>query len=315
MKKIKLTLNQWLFCIICLLTLTYIFSFTFKKVSYDKRKLVKTELINEKNTYSIQSFKIIQDNKELTITRLDDIWVALQEETGNYIPCDLKTVNTFIKDMTTLRNVYKLSDNLDPKNNNYGFFDANATKIIYTLENSQRYELLFGKQDFSFSSRYFMTGKSLAVYEMDNSLDKYLSASIQVWSDPYLVSKTILQEVSYKDIQRILVSYTDEEKPEVKNFKTISPQTKDFDYIAQKLMDLRHGGFSIQSVENDTIEFKLKLEFGNKWEAELSFYNTQDQDNDYNVIAEYYIPQINKSYKFVTKVSTWTYKKIKSMVL
>lgn len=312
MKKFSLKLNHYLFIAICILFVSYILSFKAQDKSHDKRKLIKTEIINEKNKYAIQSFKILQDDNELTIARLDDIWVAVQKGSSNYIPCDLKLVNNFINDFTSLRNMYKLSDSINPNNNNFGFFDRNSTKITYSLENGQTYELLFGKQDFSFSARYFMSGKSAVVYEMDNTLDKYLTASIQVWSDPYLLSRTILQQVTSKDIQRIHVSIL-----ENGSFitKTLDPSDKDYAYKAEKLSEYRHGGFAIKTTENENVEFKLKFEYGNKWEAELSFYDTQDQDNDYNVVAEYFIPQINKRYKFSTKISAWTYNNIKTMVL
>ena len=208
--------------------------------------------------------------------------------------------------MIKLRSLYKISDSFD-KNNAY--FDEEICTIRYYLEGGKFYEVYFGKQDFAFSSRYFKSDASDVVYQMDNSLDKYLSASVQIWSDPYLVSRAIMQEMTGMDVQRILVK-------DRFGTKTMDPLSEDFSEKARKLLELRHGGFKINSgnLQSES-DLTLTFEFGNKWEAELSFYPTNDPDNDYNIKAVYKIPQINKTFIFETKISAWTYNKISEMTL
>lgn len=326
MKKLKLTLNHYLFIVICLLLVSYIASFKMKEKKYDKRELYKTELINEKYKDKITSFKITVNKKTLEIIKTGDFWQARLENSNNFIPCNQGMVNEFIYDFTTLRSVYKFSDNFDPKNDTFGFFNnSNACHIQYFLDTDQSFEFYFGKQDFSFSSRYFMTPLRPIVYEMDESLDKYLSSSIQVWGDPYMIFRTVLNNPQAKDIQQIYISSnevsgntvydSDGSVSKFNIYKLLDSKTPDFEYIADKLLDLRHGGFPIQTVEQSNIEFKLKIIFGNKDSCELSFYNSMDTDNDYNIIGEYTLSQLNKKYKFMSKISAWTYNKVKEMVL
>ena len=49
-----------------------------------------------------------------------------------------------------------------------------------------------------------MTEKSTQVYEIDNSMDTYLTTSIQSWAEPYIISKTAITT----DIQSMTMTNT-----------------------------------------------------------------------------------------------------------
>ena len=114
------------------------------------------------------------------------------------------------------------------KDNSYGLTDGTELKIKYFFRDSkeknlEEKEIIFGKTDFSQSSRYFMNGKNLNVYEVDSSLEKYLTFSEQLWYEPYIVSKETLNNISYKDIQRIKVIYDNKTKVYAKTVSDNGP--------------------------------------------------------------------------------------------
>lgn len=302
--------NLFLLIIIILLTITYILSFSKNKTGKDYRKQIQTELINEKNQKNIIMFQIKQGNDLLTLFKNDDIW-CVQKDTASsaIIPADQKKISAFINNLVSLRNVYKISDKLSA-NNDFGLNDNNTIVIRYYLEDDSFYDLIFGGKDFALTNRYFMTGKSLAVYEIDDSFDQFLSLSVQNWADPYIISKSVLGDINEKDIQNIFVNYN--------SVKTIlnNSNVNEFFTKMNKLLELRHGGFSLSTNKTNLQEtLEIKIEFGNKEWVTITTTGYSQIDNDYYLDVYYYIETINKGYHFNCKVSQWTYNRIKEIIL
>ena len=154
-----------------------------------------------------------------------------------------------------------------------------------------------------------MTGKAATVYEIDSSLDKYLSTSPQIWYDPYIVSKAIQKKLSYRDIQRIKVDF--EAKTSI-----LTTKTEDFAEKTSKLLDLRHGG-QIEYESLSAPQMTITLEKGDTSQIIISIYQTE-KDSEYNVEIEHNGGfGSDKTGEIIvrTKISLWTYNKIKEIML
>lgn len=292
-------------CIIFVLLVTYAASF-FKTT--DKRKKINTALVNTKYLPSITEIDLSQNGEELRLIKKHEIWFleagsGTNPETNHeLIPVEQKRVDNFLQELSKTRTAYTISDK-NEKNNAYGLTDGSELVVRYYYSSSESYyELIFGNNDFSQTSRYFMTGKTAAVYEIDSSLNSYLSLSPQLWYDPYIISKALQKNLSYKDIQRIKVDY--EGKPSV-----ITTKADGFADKVSKLIELRHGG-KTEYKSIGSPELTLTLEKGDKSEITISIFATENQ-SEYNVETIHSETGI----KVNTKISLWTYNKIKEIML
>ena len=213
-------------------------------------------------------------------------------------------MESFINNLTTIRNLYKISDKIT-KNSTLGLTTGTEFHLKYSTQDAS-HELIFGNQDFSLSSRFMMTEKSTQVYEIDSSLDTYLTTSIQSWAEPFIISQLVLGKITPEDIQRTTVINQN-------HFTSISEP--------QKLLDLRHGGSPTEQEllsvlqNNQTPDTAITLELGNKNEIELKIYPTVS-DNEFVVMTEYHKQKGDSPYyTSVAKISSWTYNRIKENAL
>ncbi len=270
------------------LVITYFLSFTKSCSSSDKREKVKTALVNQKYKDSISSFEFQDASGSLTIVNQGSFWAICDNNGKTIIPASSERLENLIENLTTIRNLYKISDKIG-QNSTFGLTNGTEFHLRYYTENSF-HELVFGNQDFSLSSRYMMTEKNTQVYEIDSSLDSYLSTSIQNWAEPFIISQLVLGKIKAEDIQRSPVS------------------------DVHKLLDLRHGGIP-EEQELSSALTELTLELGNKNEIELQIYQSS-KENEYIVVTEYMTQKGAKPvFTSKAKISSWTYNKIKEITL
>ena len=178
------------------------------------------------------------------------------------------------------------------------------------------YEIYFGAQDFSLSSRFVMSGKSTDIYEISNFMDKYLTTSVQFWCDSSLISQNVFGKIQVSDIQKNYVIFDDK----MHIFSDL-----------QKLLDLRHGGFisNIQSNQdeqnpenaykndhqNKEYESKMTifLELGNKNQITLNLF--QLKENSFVSVESVYENSVGEKFVYNSQISLWTYNKIKEITL
>ncbi len=290
--------NKILIIIASILTILYVLSFTRACTSKDNREKIKTSLVNQKYKDSITSFELQDSAGEIKITNKGDFW------TVGTLPASDQRMQTFINNLITVRNLYKISDKIN-KNSTLGLTTGTEFHLKYSTADTF-HELIFGNQDFSLSSRYMMTEKSTQVYEIDSSLDTYLTTSIQSWAEPFIISQLVFERITPQDIQRTTVI----------NQNHLSEITD-----SQKLLDLRHGGIpdeeELLSVlqTNQTPDTTITLELGNKKEIELKIYPAKSS-SEFIVMTEYHKQKGDTSYyTSVSKISSWTYNKIKEITL
>ena len=314
MLKIK---NKYLYIIALSLLFLYIISFIFQKS--DKRKSVKSALINPLYVNKIDSFELFDGDKEKIIFKKNqNVWEIHKDFDNSLqkIPAETKKIENFLKTASEVVNMYKISDTFT-ENNSFMILKPGYIQLKYTIDN-KIYEIFFGAQDFSLSSRYVMSGKSTAIYEISNYLDNYLTTSVQFWCDSSLISQNVFGKIQASDIQKNYVIFDDK----MHTFSDL-----------QKLLDLRHGGFvsNIQKNQDEQIlesanqsqkknqnensisKMKIFLELGNKNQITLNFI--QIKENSFVQVESVYENSSGEKFVYNSQISLWTYNKIKEITL
>lgn len=285
------------------LTILYMMSFTKSCTSKDSRERVKTSLVNQKYKDAIKSFELQDSSGSLTLTNMGSFWTVGRENGNQVHPAASERIDNLFENLIKIRNLYKISDKIT-EYSAFGLTNGTEFHLRYNTEDSF-HELIFGNQDFSLSSRYLMTEKSTQVYEIDNSLDSFLTSSIQSWAEPYLVSREVSGS---SDIQTISVIYKDSDG------KTRKGTISDF----KKLLDLRHGELPFESeytlTEIQDPLAEIQIEKGDKSSISLKIFQADSELNSFIVKSDYYNAS-SKYYTSYSKISSWTYNKIKEITL
>ena len=312
MLKIK---NKYLYIIIVILIFLYVFSFIFQRS--DKRKSLKSTLINPSYVNEIEYFELFDGDKEkLIFQKNGNVWEIHKNYENNIqkLPAESTIIKDFFKTASGVVNMYKISDTFT-ENNSFMILKPGYIQFKYTYKD-KIYEIYFGAQDFSLSSRYVMSGKSTDIYEISNFMDKYLTTSVQFWCDSSLISQNVFGKIKVSDIQKNYVIFDDK----MHIFSDL-----------QKLLDLRHGGFisNIQSNQdeqnpenayknghqNKEYESKMTifLELGNKNQIHLNL--VQIKDNSFVQVESVYENSVGEKFVYNSQISLWTYNKIKEITL
>ncbi|MCR4579692.1 MAG: DUF4340 domain-containing protein [Treponema sp.] len=288
---------------ITFLLILYLTSFLKDKNHIEKREEIKSALINQKNLQSINTLEFTDTSESIIISREKDYWIVSRPENPEIkMPADTSKIKNFLNEFTKVRSMYKISDNLS-KNDSFGLTDSSVFSIRYYYNDSFE-ELLFGNQDFSLNSRYLMSGRKTSVYEINNEVDKYLTSSLNFWADGSLIFQELLPEGKLKadDIQRILV---------YENGKVTSSKNS----TEARLLDLRHGGlpyaWEVTDSINKNAEMELRLELGNRSLIKLEFFASDTEEQSF--ILRQSIDSTDKI--FYSKISRWTYNKIREIIL
>ena len=301
------------------LTILYFLSFTKSCSSSDKREKVKTALVNQKYKDTIKEITLQDATGTITLSNTGDFWTVARITESQKGPLQLRVdlpasperVNNLLEELIKVRNLYKISDKIN-KISSLGLTNGTEFHIRYTYTSDNTtenfHELIFGNQDFSLSSRYMMTDKSTQVYEIDASMDNYLTTAIQSWTEPYIISRQVLKS----DIQTITATYTDETSHNLIN--RINGNTAE----ADKLLDLRHGGLpasdQILDISDKEITLRLEIENGDKTSIKLDI-TPFDSGETYLVKTVYCDPNGYMIYNSYSTISSWTYNKIKEITL
>lgn len=304
----KKHITSILAALVFVLSFSFVLSFFTTGNNKDKRKPVKTALLNPKNISNIKTIEIKKNDEALILANTNDFWIVMTNQETNAIPADSEKIGEFLEDLAKTRNLYKVADK-PSKNDSFGLQNENSLTIRYTLKDSSVNELIFGSENFSLSARYLMTGKALSVYEIDNSLEKYLTLKVQAWSDPYIISKSVAKNISQEDIQVIKLTFENDSK-------ILKSSDSGFIDISSKLLELRHGGIGkVNDIQNSNPNMELLLQLGTKSEIKLSFYECESIEREFVVKTQYTDSLNNTSNTFYTKISLWTYNKIKEIIL
>lgn len=288
--------DRFLYLSVAVLLLLYLLSFTRCCSSNKKYEEIKTALVNPKYAESITELSVADSKGMVTLKKQGQTWKVCQNEGDFYLPVSASKMENMLNNLTSIRSMYKLSDKYT-ENNSFGLTDLQTTIISYQYSEGIHY-LNFGNHDFSQNYRYMMTDKNTTVYEVSASLDPYLTTSAQSWCEPYLISQTSLGQIKTSDIQQAQLF------SENKTYKI-----KD----VEKLLELRHGGLP-ETLENTIKIDEINLELGNKNTVQLEIYSSS-KESEYVVKSTYYNYQTKTVDVYYSKISQWTYNKIREITL
>jgi hypothetical protein len=152
-----------------------------------------------------------------------------------------------------------------------------------------------------------MSGKNTTVYQIENSLDTFLTTSLQFWSEPYIVSRQIIN-INKDSVQSIKVKY----KNQTTSF---SASQNNFTNKCFDFLELRHGGVATQSeifnANQENKQLELIFENGDKTSFRINCFELEDTI----ILETIYNLNNAKTTTIYTKVSKWTYNKIKEILL
>lgn len=298
MDKKKNKFNTYLILGCVLLVILYSFSF-FKKPTVDSRKSLKTALVNPKYKTEIDKIVIKNDENSITLEKNNSFWEILSSENPFIkLPADSQKINSFLEKLTSIIDVYKIADK---KNNEENYnLDKNAYDFNFYVKNELSGRILFGKQDFSQTKRYVTSESNKKIFEMEDTMQNYLSVKINSWSEPFIISQQVLNSIKKDDIQRIIVN----------NSEKYTKNSKNWDEYVSKLLDLRQGGIISQEINFDLLEYQLKLELGNKNEITIFVYKTQNEQ-EFALKNVYFNSSTNTKSEYYSLISGWTFSKLK----
>ena len=282
-----------------ILLFIYILSFS-SLFNFDRRKKISTALLNPKYRNSVNQIELSSDGNSVLLTKNDDFWLF-----DGKIPASSSFINKFLDSLSSVTEVYRLSDKAS-SNNDYGF-EKNAFTIRCFYEGKENL-YIFGKEDFSRSFRYLKTYDSPQVFQISSYLEEFLSLSPQLWQDMEIISKDLLKNLSEKDLQRLI--FTDFTSSKIR-LKALSPADSDFSSRSASILSLRHAGsFEGDSASFSQKLFELQLEFGNRSQLLLSAFDqkSDDEKNKGFVLLKVYYK--DKDFTSNLKISRWTMEKL-----
>ena len=208
---------------------------------------------------------------------------------GSDIPADTQRLAKLFVNLVSKHTMIKTGKKDSTIINTYGLDETNGT-VISLFKNGTEYQrLYFGSTDFSQSRRYFTTLELNSVFLFDSSFENFLSTSVQSWSDPYIISQQLKDEV----------------------FQMGEPQDVD-----PKIFELRHGGIA-EALIDLPLDLSFTIHMGDKSTITLDIYEypADDSVQEYVVSTTFDSPRLGKSFSYKTKISLWTYNKIKEIML
>jgi hypothetical protein len=300
------------FCLCVFLLLTFCLSFR-KNNEKENRKPFETSLLNPK--YNPDEILIYDNKNALELKFNGKFWTAnLPTNPENQIPADQEMIKNFLEDLKNKRTVYKVADGFSENSDensaqkdNFGFSDISAFHIIYYEYPT---DLIFGNHDFSQKYRYFTSYRdspsSSPVYEIDSDFEKYLSSSVQVWTEPYLLSRVVAEISKSSEIQSIsVINQKNNQKI------TLNSKSEDFAEISSQFFELRKGGFYEEDNATQQI-LELSVEMGNKSECKIQVFETENESQ--YLVYENYLTKDGQNFDYKTKISGWTLQKINSLL-
>ena len=270
----------------------FLYLVIFSKTGEKKRHQQEIQLLHEADISNIDGIIIQGNNQGIILQRTNDMWLLTDmSNPGSCIPADTQRLAKFFVNLVSKHTMTKAGKKDSEIINTYGLDETNGTVISIFKDGTEYQRLYFGSTDFSQSRRYFTTLELNSVFLFDSSFENYLTTSIQSWSDPYIISKQLKDEV----------------------FQMGDPQS---DYT--KLFELRHGGIAETTLQTMEPELSFTIQMGDKSTISLEIsqiITSLDSATEYAVKTTFDSPRLSKTFSYTTKISLWTYNKIKEIML
>lgn len=280
-----------------LLMVMYAVSFIPAVKRRNAEKSILSALMNKKYEDSVREIQIAERESSIRLYKQNEsgIWKGSLHE--SIFPVDNTVIFRFIQHLTNTRNMYKISDR-QTEWPLLGVDDAAATTVLYKNNVNMSTKLYFGRQNFLKTRRYLRTDNSLSVYEIDSDIDTYLTPSLSVWMDPYIIPQNVNGRIAQGDIQRITAGGT-----------YYSSKDTDFEKKCAGLLELRHGELS-ESVQNEKTAYAIKIEDGDGFTTTIHVYGNGEEGKILSYSFSNEITGRTYDYKYSVLVSSWTFNKM-----
>lgn len=276
-------------------------------------------IIPSKNTFSVQKsvllntkyrdnvnyleFRNPQNLNPLIIRKSNDIWYGEYDLLGEgdllVFPIDNKLITQFIDNISTIKNLYKVSESFSTFDS-FGLTDNNAFNIkighdsVDDIMNIYS-DLYFGINDFTQTNIFLRTNKK-TIYKTKDDLSSYFNINPEFWVDHELFPDYL--SITNNLIQKISIKYSD-------HTDLLEPNDDKFNTILTRFLGLRGASINCNSVLEDNQNIKLFCEItleDSLTEYGMNIYSTENENQFY------YLPDsiTNIPFNYVLELSSYT---------
>lgn len=149
------------------------------------------EFLAPKEREALTEIRII-DRKamfSITMTKDGDRWIGTDSNSNNtfFWPCDSRTVENFINEMTATTKWTKKASNVTSWKK-LGVDSGNAVEVDFRSQSKTITSVFFGSGDHLSGEVYFRTAENSTVWQSKTAADVFLyDKTASFWADPYLV--------------------------------------------------------------------------------------------------------------------------------
>lgn len=260
---------------------------TEKRANYTETR--KTAFINPSQQNNINCFEISAADKKMSFSKNKNNWTF--SDGINIFPCDNKTADNFLKVLSKIRKLEKISRKNLLDDNNFSY------KISYYL-NDEKTEFLTGKKDLTLTRRQVQIPGMRGVFITENDFDSFLTSDENFWINRKLLKLDIISEKT--ELNKISLL------KKSKRNTLINDSSSGFEQKAQKLLSLNHGKISRNNFDKNKSFVELSVETSEGLSASIKIQKNAG-DEDYTVLYE------TEAYNYEAELSAWTYEKIREL--
>lgn len=272
-----------------ILCFTAVFSFllfliSVFQVNKNEQKSVKSALINPSYRENIGTLLIQTPQEIITLRYVEDFWIVEKQGTNTF--ADKKIVDELIKNLTKLRNLYKISDKYEAR------IDLNLTeegsKIVTALDTRGRAvaKLYFGLED-SLTSRLAVASQNAKLsYETEDDFSTFLTTDLDFWTE---------KEIFFA----------------IKNPSNLNISSSSL----EKLLSLRHGKVRLSTERPEKASFIRSISLLGQYESSerVDIFVKEEKDRVQYFYTHKILPQVIED-NAVYEISSWTYESLTGLV-
>lgn len=262
----------------------FLFCFSFSAGKKNSVNSIKSALVNPSYSENIEKI-IVQSSQEILVLKSEGKWWSC-ENRGIKTFADKKTVSNFIKNLSKIRNMYKISDSLNGRIG-LGLTEGSAQIVTVVGSNGKILsKLYFGASD-SLSSRITVAAeKGKICYETEDDFSAYLKTDVNFWSIP---------EIFFA----------------IKNPSNLKLSSADL----HTLLSLRHGKIYGANAFPENAVFEKSITLFGQYDSlqRVDFYKSKAQEGFEYFYSQTVEPQVVKD-NAVFEVSSWTYERLQKIL-
>lgn len=214
--------------------LLLVLALTFIPSLFGKKTYVESSVLNPKYVSEVSKIEVSipesGNRKNILMENDGGIWLGKcsVDDYSSVFPCDENTVKNLISVSSTVSKMF-IKANSENHWKDLCVDDENAARIMFFgKDGNVLSELYFGVQDSMTNRIAVRSVASKVVYDMNDSIDTYLTASESFWVDPFLFPQCITgysRNKSEDSLRHGQISYA----PDSKELKLLGNYSKKFE--------------------------------------------------------------------------------------